>query len=295
MSRLFNNLVLRLTENNFKLVEGEVIPSNYKDKGVKLKIQCLSCKEVLDRSFLATYGKMRCDYCGKGCLKEDKAHELLKDKGFKILTKFVNKIDYYDYQCLSCGSIEYNKRFNSFIIKGFCRGCERHPKGLTDDQIIDYLGSINFKPVDVDSYKNNNTAIECECKLCGNIESIKLVAVQQGKKKQCTFCSKTYKYGEFPDKPHIAYYIKVDDANVGYPLYKVGITAQSVRKRFSRIGDWEKITVLDTRIFETGSSAYEYEQKVLKDFGKYKYKGKRVLNSKGNTELFTTDILGLDQ
>lgn len=294
MSRLIDNLTLRLRKNNFKLAEYNSVPSNYKDKGVKLKIQCMNCGEVSERSFSATYGKIRCNYCERGSITEDKAYELLKDKGFKILTKFVNKTDRYDYQCLSCGDIQYNKIFNSFIIKGFCRGCDRHPKGLTDEQIIDYLCSINFKPVDVSSYKNNNTAIECECKFCGNIEPVKLVAVQQGKKKQCSFCSKNYNYGEFPDKPHIVYYIRVDDSDVGYPLYKVGITAQSVRKRFSRVGDWDKITVLDTRIFETGSSAYEYEQKILKDFGKYKYKGKYVLNSKGNTELFTYDVLGLD-
>ena len=52
-------------------------------------------------------------------------------------------------------------------------------------------------------------------------------------------------------------------------------------------------TVLKTWMFETGKTAYEEEQRIIRKYKEYKYTGNFVLLT-GNSELFTKDILELD-
>jgi len=95
-----------------------------------------------------------------------------------------------------------------------------------------------------------------------------------------------------PHKPAILYYLKVSRPS-GKPLYKIGITNRTLKLRFVP-ADLQKIEVLLTKRFSLGKDAWEKERLIKQENKQYKYKGKKVLRD-GNTELFTTDILGMDK
>jgi hypothetical protein len=103
---------------------------------------------------------------------------------------------------------------------------------------------------------------------------------------QC--CAQT---GFDPDSPAILYYLRVE-ANEGQTLYKIGISNRSVVERFAP-RDLPKITVVEVVEFERGRDAYDLEQMYLRELTEYSYSGPEVLSS-GNTELFTCDVLDLD-
>ena len=93
----------------------------------------------------------------------------------------------------------------------------------------------------------------------------------------------------FPsDKPTLLYYIKLTDLK-GNPLYKIGLTSTSMNQRL-RI---KYITVKEWN-YLNGLHAWEQEQDILEEHAANLYKGPRILR-KGNQELFTCDVLRLDQ
>lgn len=47
--------------------------------------------------------------------------------------------------------------------------------------------------------------------------------------------------------------------------------------------------ILDTVLFNLGSTAYEAEQQILKDYKNLKYTGDKIMHA-GNEELFTSPI-----
>jgi len=77
------------------------------------------------------------------------------------------------------------------------------------------------------------------------------------------------------------------------PLYKIGITNRTVAERFEG-ADFAKMTVLKEWEYASGYDAREQEQFIINECSDHLYDGPDVLNLKGNTELFDTDILGLD-
>jgi hypothetical protein len=95
-----------------------------------------------------------------------------------------------------------------------------------------------------------------------------------------------------PNEPGILYYVKVDTFN--QTLYKIGITNRSVMERFPG-GDRDKITVLDTWHFDSGSDAYELEQDLLRRYLDDRYRGESILVYGGDSELFVRDVLRLDR
>lgn len=101
----------------------------------------------------------------------------------------------------------------------------------------------------------------------------------------CLYCDKR---GFDKTKPAILYYLCVDNGTA----YKIGITNYTVCERFTKT-DLEKIRVVKTWDYAVGKNAYIDEQFYLKEYKKFKYAGSPLLSS-GNTELFYTDVLGLD-
>ena len=104
----------------------------------------------------------------------------------------------------------------------------------------------------------------------------------------CADCAET---GFNPNERGILYYvaIKTDD---GDTRYKIGITNRSVEERFRAL-DLVHIRILKTWRFAIGRAAADREQEVLRQHAGDRYFGPDILRD-GNTELFTHDILGLD-
>lgn len=101
----------------------------------------------------------------------------------------------------------------------------------------------------------------------------------------CPSCAVT---GFNPNKPAILYYLKIN----GGQCYKIGITNLTIDERFTN-SELQLIEIVKTWYYENGADAYMEEQKILKDYKQHKYEGRALLRS-GNTELFNTDILRIN-
>jgi len=75
--------------------------------------------------------------------------------------------------------------------------------------------------------------------------------------------------------------------------YIIGITNLSIDKRFPVL-DRKRIRVIKIWNFEKGRDAVIYERDILVEFERFKYHGPNVLVGEGNTELFSKDVLNLD-
>ena len=105
----------------------------------------------------------------------------------------------------------------------------------------------------------------------------------------CPNCA-DYRYN--PNIPGMLYYIAITPEN-GQTLYKIGITNHSVEKRFP-VKDRARIRILKLWRFQLGKEAAKLEKEILTEFNQFKYKGSNLVIRRGNTELFTKDILNLD-
>lgn len=103
----------------------------------------------------------------------------------------------------------------------------------------------------------------------------------------CPACSN---YGFKLDQPAIMYYIRVQ--KYGLTAYKIGITNNTVKKRFSNeVG----VSITELRVFEYeyGAEALKAEQQILSDFTDARWTGENLLIN-GNTEMFNYDIFAID-
>lgn len=109
-------------------------------------------------------------------------------------------------------------------------------------------------------------------------------------KSGCAACAEK---GFNSSKSALLYYIALSTDD-GETRYKIGITNHSVEKRF-REEDIKRIRVVKTWRFAVGRVAAQRESEILYQFKRDRYYGPRLLAGNGNTELFTHDILGLDE
>lgn len=130
------------------------------------------------------------------------------------------------------------------------------------------------------NYINSETNISIICPCHGEFEQLPMHHL---KGSGCPACSKS---GFDPSKPAYLYYLKITTQDI--VVYKIGITNLTVRERFN-LADLNKIEVLSQDLYLEGKLAYTHEQKILKAYKQYQYKGPNILQS-GNTELFTEDI-----
>lgn len=97
-----------------------------------------------------------------------------------------------------------------------------------------------------------------------------------------------------PSKPAMLYYFRIEDEDFGI-FYKIGITARSIDERYNTLFEQDKIKeLLLEKWYEIGQNALDREKLIKKTFDEYLWKGPRILRT-GNTEIFTADILQLDE
>jgi len=90
----------------------------------------------------------------------------------------------------------------------------------------------------------------------------------------------------YPNRETTLYYVEFN--HKGNKYYKIGITTQTVEKRFA--GEPVPYKILWTRKYKSGRTAYIKEQKILEKYMEYRDFSLCVLKS-GNTELFTKNIM----
>lgn len=100
----------------------------------------------------------------------------------------------------------------------------------------------------------------------------------------------------------LIYYIKLTisskDIQGNYSkkvLYKIGYTSRTVQHRINtlNLSSNIKVKVIAILKFNKVVDAYHVEQLLHKEYGKWNYKGKKVIES-GYTELYVKDVLGFD-
>ena len=96
------------------------------------------------------------------------------------------------------------------------------------------------------------------------------------------------------NSPATVYYLRVETL-IG-TFYKIGITRRNLSKTLGTFGSkFEEtiMTILKTWKFAKASQAYRFEKKVLRDHACAAYQGPKIF-ARGNNELFTRDVIGLD-
>jgi hypothetical protein len=158
---------------------------------------------------------------------------------------------------------------------------------LTPEKLKAYLADAAKRGITMlGEYKNANNRVLFHCQ-CGHrwmTRPANIFLAGNG-------CSECADYGFQMDKPALVYYIKIPNP-FGEPLYKIGITNRTIQERFQR--DFHKLTILEIWNFKTGAEAWKMERQILEDYAAYRYNGPEVLTLAANNEIFSDDILALD-
>ena len=194
---------------------------------------------------------------------------------------------YWNCQC-DCGTI---RNINgSLLRRGHTKSCRCSFKTKPPNPLIDLTGQKFGRLLVLKRAPNQRptaTLWECMCD-CGNTRFANGFGLRKGEIKSCGCQSMSgFKY----DEPSIFYYIKINNL-IGHPLYKIGITNRSVESRYRNERN-EFETILEAK-FSKGINAWKLEQALKRAFAKYAYTGESILDSGGDSELFTRDILNLD-
>jgi hypothetical protein len=129
-------------------------------------------------------------------------------------------------------------------------------------------------------YVNSKTKVQIICSEHGTFEQTPANHLNGG---GCPGCAKT---GYDSLKPGRLYYVMFDFGHT--ILYKIGITNNTVKRRFAN--ERIKPIVLWETTFSNGSIAQKIESDKKKEYSEYLYSGQPLLKC-GNTECFTVDIM----
>jgi hypothetical protein len=167
-----------------------------------------------------------------------------------------------------------------------CQKCKSESERLSDEYYRNKLKETKWTAIE--KYVTAKTKILHICKN-GHKNMIKPHHAQ--KDVGCMSCNIEKNKEGINTIPGILYYVKFEINNKFY--YKIGITRQkTVKQRF--LGDIQLINkIILEKHFASFSDARLEEQKILKKFSNYR-QNLNLLYSKGNTEIFEFDILGLD-
>ena len=241
---------------------------------------------------------------GKGCKKcgYKTRGDKNKDSKTSVLRKFKNKHGKkYDYSLMVYSGTDikikilcrkhgvFEQTPNKHISGNGCRKCANERCAAKSIKKAKESLIANFKKVHGDQYIYNNVhyinskiKVKITCRIHGEFEQLPRKHIKgQG----CSFCGS---HGFNTSTFAILYYLKINNGLA----YKIGITNKSVKERFNNT-DLEKIEVIKEWSYTIGKNAYDEEQRILKNFKIHKWMGLDLLEN-GNTELFTIDILQLD-
>lgn len=268
----------------------------------KVKIYCNHHKkyfEVRPSKHLKGAGCQLCAYKKRSDMK-------LKDKEYFIKKSKAVHGDLYDYtdtvytkantlvtiKCNTC--LQYFEQIASTHSSGAgCSKCE-HNRGMDRQRNTTeiFINKAKKKYKEEFSYVhtkygiNNREKVLVTCNNCLVTSQVIPSNFLHGSRPSCN-CPKHYGFKEH--LPGILYYLEINNGEA----FKIGITNKTVEQRYHNY-DLKKIKTIKTWSFEKGADARKLETLILRKFKKYKYYGKPLLSA-GNSELFTQDILSLDE
>jgi hypothetical protein len=164
-----------------------------------------------------------------------------------------------------------------------CPECQRTPR-KTDSEVRSILEKEGYLWVS-GTYDSAFTPLGLVCPNGHNIKMRLHSFLNSGTR--CSGCCET---GFDQTKPGILYYLRFENDRQFY--YKIGITNLSAAIRFK--SEKTPFKIIKESYYEWGEEALQEEARILKDYKKYKYLGAPFLRN-GNSELFTKDVLLLDE
>ena len=273
----------RLNERGYELLEP------YKKRSEKHNMRHIECGRVWSVRPSSLFQGQGCPKCA--IEKQKHSHEQVNERllklGYELLEPYRGMLKKHNMRHVECSYVWGVRPTGLFHGQG-CPKCgierrtekRRHSHEQVNRRLLK-LGYQLLEPYKNAMEKRNIRHIEC-----GYVWGVRPNSLVQGQG-----CPKCAKSGFNPEKPAIVYYLRVSRDGEP-PLYKIGITNRTVRQRYYY--ETRGITVLRTWEYLLGSLALDHEHRVLKAHKKHRYKGRRVFNHIGNTELFTKDVLGLD-
>jgi hypothetical protein len=156
-------------------------------------------------------------------------------------------------------------------------------KPLTKEQFIEKSNKIHNNKYEYSlvEYKNKRTKVKIICSIHGVFyKTPHNHLIGQG----CNCCPR--KGGGFKrNKPGILYFLKFKNLD----CWKVGITNLNVAQRYRRESNIN-FDIIKEEYYQNGGTALDKETFIKQKFTNYKYKGKHLLESAGNTEIFIIDV-----
>ena len=270
---IWYNLVMVHIINKWKPDEVEFLINNYPIHGADF------CAKNLNRTVASIVSKskregLKVESPKKATLLSHEEYEnklFEKELDFLPLEQYINTNTPILHECINGHAWKVVPRS---ILSG--QGCPKCNGGVRMSN-EEYINKSPFKVME--PYVNSHTPILHECTY-GHKWKASPNNILRGRR--CPFCSKS---GFKLDKPAILYYIKIGE------YYKIGVTNRSVKQRFEDDSSSKKITILDERTFNTGEEALNMEKLLFAQFKEYRIIVPGYLRSKGNTELFATNIL----
>ncbi len=272
-----------LVGDSISVAEG----STYIDTRTQMTFICNLCAHEFKTSPQNVYhSHTRCPYCFGSKRSKRTVQEKLDSMGksLDILSDYTGSKKHMIVKCRKCEYV-WSSLFCNLKANG-CPACSGRVRGSAEElnSVLKEMGK-NYKVLG--EYVNRRTPILTECLDCNTIwKPWPSTLISNG---GCPTCAKS---GFDPNKPGFLYYLRVYGDDRTY--WKVGITNNSIGKRFNAVCDREKIVPLYCQYFEDGGLARECEKNILNIFKDYRAKTVKVLKLSGNTELFTRDVLQMD-
>ncbi len=104
------------------------------------------------------------------------------------------------------------------------------------------------------------------------------------------YCTSCVEYRKFREQPITLYYVRLDAS--GGSFYKIGLTQRSIKARMKDFLPKFKVVVLAEIQYDCPEEAYALEQRIISESQQWVVS--EPIARKGNTEIFTKDVLNLD-
>lgn len=261
---------------------------NYVNSITKVTIICPAHGEFEQRpsDHLSKYGCSKCGGSHKPTTDEfiEKAKLVHKDRYDYSEADYINAHTKIKIICAIHGAFE--QKAHDHLNGHGCSCCRYDSFNISLEEFNERAKQAHNNTYDYSKvlFKSVEQKVIIRCLIHGEFEqSVHSHLRGQG----CPGCAR---HGFNPNSPAYLYYLKITTED-NQTLYKIGITNKTVNERFGLI-DLSKIEIVKQKLYDIGQDAYDWEQKLLKMYKQYQYKGPNVLES-GNTELFTEDIIAM--
>lgn len=187
------------------------------------------------------------------------------------------------YCCEYLGRSSASVRGKAFNLRLSAPGSKVFTHAQYEQQLLDR--EVDAYPIE--TYISHKTAIKHAC-ILGHEWSAQPHNILN--RHGCPICNYSgFRY----DIPATLYYVHLRSISSGEAYYKIGITNKTPEARFKNETDKEVRIILEDK-YLTGAEAEAAEKILLKKYRSTKTEKIKFLKYGGNTELFRTDVMGLD-